>query len=166
MADGKSNNNQNVNPDMERSKLEQGRLDIESDRLSKERWITVFKIVILGAALLGAYDLTDRYLSLEKQKLDLMEQQFDVQKEQTNRFLDIQQSEVSSKGLEMILNSPVLETSISDLINSPKGAAKGLADLAETLISINKVNWNIGIDLPLDSAPSNSSGNLPKGNAS
>ena len=43
----------------------------------------------------------------------------------------------------MILNSPVLETTISNLINTPKAAAKGVADLAETLIGINKVTWNI-----------------------
>jgi len=170
MANEKSNDNQNLNLDTGRLKLEQDRLVLENNRLSKEHTINIIKFSILGVALLaavvGAYLLTDQYFDLEKQKLNLMEQQFEVQKEQTNRFLDIQQKDVSSKGLEMMLNSPVLETSISDLINSPKGAAKGLADLAETLIGINKVNWNIGIDIPLDSTPSNPSGNLPKGNAS
>jgi hypothetical protein len=92
-------------------------------------------VAIFGFAIPKHYDL-------EQKKLDLMQHQFDVQADQTNRSLQLQEASETIKTIETIMNSPIV-----DLLGTPKEISNDAKDLV--LEIIKRFNFNVNLNKQL-----------------
>jgi hypothetical protein len=108
-----------------------------------------------------------RYFDLEEQKLDLERQRLNVQAYHTNCSIELQAAQERAKALEIVMNSPVVNTTVTDfttpervkaleiilnspvvetavmgLLDTPKEASNTVTSLIEELIKRFNVNVN------------------------
>jgi len=87
------------------------------------------------------------YYDLEQNKLDLARHQFDVQAEQSDYSLKLQAAQQNVKALEIVMNSPVVETTVANLIKAPHIAANTATDLVGKLIERFDINVDLSAQL-------------------
>ena len=123
---------------------------VDQDELNetiKKKHITnkVIATSLIAFVLIGAIFgiAIPNHYKLEQNKLDLMRHQFDVEADQTNHSQELQAAQERVKALEIVMNSPVVEATATNLLEAPKIAGNAAADLAVKLIE----RLNINVDL-------------------